>query len=110
MVALQHARHRVRFVPGRFLAPPLGWPAAELPPAGPVRVSVAVAEPKAAIPRGAWSGPRQGERDSPAAGWVAFPLPAAASVLFRELTSGEASPRKVLAEKAVTRELLLQRH
>lgn len=56
--------------------------------------------------------PRQGGRDSPAAGWVALPLPAEAlgGVLFRELTSGEASPRKILGEKAVARELLLQRH
>lgn len=59
MAASQPARLRVRFVSGRFS---LNWVGRRrgCPQTDAVCASAAVVEPKAAVPRGAWSGSRLG--------------------------------------------------
>ena len=61
VAASQPARLRVRFVSGRFS---LDWVGRrrDCPQTDAVWASAAVAEPKAAVPRGAWSGSRLGWR------------------------------------------------
>ena len=61
MAASQPARLRVRFVSGRFS---LNWVGRRrgCPQTHAVWASAVVAEPKAAVPRGAWSGSRLGGR------------------------------------------------